>query len=453
MAKPVDPDATATANYQFMKPAVGASDDVWGGDTNYNWDQVDAVVHGIDTRPPGGAIVSATPPGSPTPGMLWFDSVGGQSYVWYDDGNTQQWVVAVNAVASLSPATTTTLGGVKVDGTSIKAAGDGTISTVLVPMGDNRIINGDMRIDQRNNGASGTAAGYTVDRWAFYGAVASKISWGQNVGAAPGAPSFPYCLGGYNASGATYTPAANEYFNLYQSVEADMISDFGWGAAGAQPVTLSFWAYTNHLIGMFSGSIRNYAGTRSYPFTFSLPVTGTWTRIVVNIPGDTAGTWVMNGNVGGLIVNFVLSGGTSFMGPAGAWASANYVGATGSLSLLSTSSNNGLWLTGVKLEIGSVATPYNRQSLAKSMADCQRYYQVGQAISANYGEAANYLYVPGFLPVSLRASPTITALTSSNSNVGAITLLPISNGVAASCSVTGTGGWIVNTTFSADAEL
>ena len=69
---------------------------------------------------------------------------------------------------ALPPASTTVLGGVKVDGTTIKAAVDGTISTTVVPMGDNRIINGDMRIDQRNNGASGTAnATYTVDRWSL----------------------------------------------------------------------------------------------------------------------------------------------------------------------------------------------------------------------------------------------------------------------------------------------
>ena len=63
-------------------------------------------------------------------------------------------MIAVNAGAFLQPASTTVLGGVKVDGTTIKAATDGTISAPIF-MGDNRIINGDMRIDQRNNGASG----------------------------------------------------------------------------------------------------------------------------------------------------------------------------------------------------------------------------------------------------------------------------------------------------------
>ena len=119
---------------------------------------------------------------------MWWDSVGGQLYLWYNDGNSSQWVVAVNAANLLTPASTTTLGGVKVDGTTIKAAPDGTISTTVVPMGDNRLINGDMRIDQRNGGASGTALGYTVDRWYFVGSLVGKGTW-QRSGV--GCPGFP----------------------------------------------------------------------------------------------------------------------------------------------------------------------------------------------------------------------------------------------------------------------
>ena len=89
-----------TTNYHWTKPTVGASDDAWGGYLNQPISiSIDSIVHGIDTRviPPGGAIVSDTPPASPTPGMLWFDSVGGQTYVWYSDPNTSQWVLAVSA--------------------------------------------------------------------------------------------------------------------------------------------------------------------------------------------------------------------------------------------------------------------------------------------------------------------------------------------------------------------
>ena len=127
---------------------------------------------------------------------------------------------------------------------------------------------------------------------------------------------------------------------------------------------------------MFSGAIRNYASTRSYPFTFSLPVANVWTKIAVTIPGDTAGTWVLQGNGGGLTVDFDLGSGSTFRGPANAWAatvSPGYAGVTGANSMVATA-GAGMSFTGVKLEIGSVATPFNRQSLTKSMADCQRYY-------------------------------------------------------------------------------
>ena len=152
-----------------------------------------------------------------------------------------------------------------------------------------------------------------------------------------------------------------------------MVSDFVWGGANAQPVTLSFWAFSS-LTGMFSVVNRNAAASRAYPFTYSIPTANTWTRIVVAIPGDTSGTWTLSGNGQGVVVIFDLGSGAVYRGPAGVWAPNGYCGATGTVSVVGTNGAT-FYVTGVKLEIGSVATPYNRQSLAKSMADCQRYYQ------------------------------------------------------------------------------
>ena len=180
-----------TPNYGWTMPTVGASDDAWGSYLNSDLLSIDSIVHGIDIRP-SGVTISDTAPASPAVGALWWDSVGGQLYTFYNDGNSSQWVTASNATASLLPASTTVLGAVKVDGTTIKAAADGTISTTVVPLGDNRIINGDMRIDQRNNGAVGTASAYTIDRWA-YSSNLTKGSWGAIIGA--GTSAFPYYLG------------------------------------------------------------------------------------------------------------------------------------------------------------------------------------------------------------------------------------------------------------------
>ena len=457
MADDEDPRAgeAVTANYGWTKPNVMGSDDQWGGYLNADLDGIDSIVHGIDARPPyalpiastmvlGGVKVdgttihaasdgtlSGTPSSGPPVtvsdtapvgaqiGALWWDSVGGQLYTFYNDGNSSQWVIAVNAAASLLPASTTVLGGVKVDGTTIKAAPDGTISTTVVPIGDNRIINGDMRIDQRNNGASGTAIGvYTVDRWFYNASQAAKGAWQRGSPGGLAGGQFPYWL--TFTSSSAYTSLAADFFQFRQPIEADMVSDFAFGTANAQPVTLSFWA-TASIAGTYSASICNAAGDRSYPFSF--PLAAGFTKIVVTVPGDTAGTWALSGNGVGMYVRFDLGCGANWRGPANAWSANTYVGVTGSVSVVGTNGAS-FSVTGVKLEIGSVATPYNRQSLAKSMADCQRYYQgTNQMIGSIQANAANQVvYNSTNLPVTMRATPTMTVANSSSANLSALQL-------------------------------
>ena len=400
----------------------------------------------------GLVAVATTPPSSPQNGSLWYDLVGGQLYTYVNDGSSNQWVIAVNSTSFLPVASTTVLGGVKVDGTTIQAAADGTISTIIVPMGDNRIINGDMRIDQRNAGAvfAFVPGSYTVDRWQYNGTQTNQISGGQNVNSVVGPVGFPYYLG--SVSQSAHAVLAADFFQIYQSIEADMISDFAWGTASAQPVTLSFWARSS-LTGTFSGVLGNYAGTRSYAFSYSLPTANTWTKIVLNIPGDTAGAWVMSGNGGSLSVHFDLGSGATFRIAAGAWTAGNYVGANGAVSLVATN-NATFYLTGVKLEIGSVATPFNRQSLAKSMADCQRYYQVFLPYLTVYGNAGATIGYAVPLPVLMRASPTVVIVSPGYANASAATILsPNSAGLALGATVTATGMATVGATLTASAEL
>ena len=237
----------------------------------------------------------------------------------------------------------------------------------------------------------------------------TKGTWQRNYGGIVGPVGFPYYLG--FGSSSAYASVAADYFVFSQPIEADAISDFAFGTSNAQPVTLSFWAQSS-LTGTFSGALKNYAQTRAYPFTYSLPTANVWTKIAVTIPGDTGGTWVLNGNGGAMGLAFDLGNGSNNRGPAGAWASGGYNGATGSVSLVGTNGAT-FYVTGVKLEIGSVATPFNRQSLAKSMADCQRYYQ-------QLGGLAGSLAVQGYIGASgaisatvgypaMRAAPTIVS--------------------------------------------
>lgn len=337
----------------------------------------------------------------------------------------------------------------------VKWVPNGSSTPVVVQaMNDNRIINGDMRIDQRNNGVAGTAVNvYTVDRWYFGSTATGKLTW-QRIAAPAGlaALGYGYYLS-FGSSGA-YVSAATDNISFQQPIEADQITDFAWGAAGAQPVTLSFIAATT-VLGTYSGSVRNYAGTRSYPFQFSLPNTN-WNKIVINIPGDTAGTWGMSGTGGALTVNFDLGCGSNFRGPANAWASANYIGVTGAASVVASASGS-LQITGVKLEIGSVATPFNRQSLAKSFTDCQRYYQVLGPMyvygypGAGQAFAQTYIYQP------MRAAPSganvvFSGVAYTNAS-GLGSAANTTSSIFISASATATGAANASFTLALNAEL
>ena len=274
-------------------------------------------------------------------------------------------------------------------------------------LGDNRLINGDMRVDQRNGGAAGTAINtYTVDRWQYLASQATKFTWGRSASTVSG---FPYYLNAQSSS--AYALLTGDYFVFEQPIEADMVSDFAWGTASAQPVTLSFWAGSS-LTGTFGGVVRGGSGSgRSYPFTFQITTANSWQKFAITIPGDTAGTWVLSGNGAGVSLFFDLGSGATNRAPANAWTTGLYVGANGAVNVVSTNGAS-LGITGVKLEIGSVATPFNRQSLAKTLADCQRYYY--QGVPPLKGLVSGTLPSTALSrlscrhPVTMRAAPTIT---------------------------------------------
>lgn len=236
----------------------------------------------------------------------------------------------------------------------------------------NRIINGDARLDQRNSGASGTAIGYTVDRWQYQATQASKFTWGQNLGAATPPQGFSTYLGATSSS--AYSLAASDYFAFTQAIEAGNIADFNWGSVNAQAVAVSFSVYSS-LTGTFSGSIKNYASTRSYPFTYTIASANTFTKITVLVPGDTSGSWPSTGNVGALYVCLDMGSGSTFRGTAGAWATGNYYGVTGAVSPVSTSGAT-FYVTGVQLELGTASTAFERLPINELLFQCQRYYEI-----------------------------------------------------------------------------
>ena len=276
----------------------------------------------------------------------------------------------------------------------------------------NRIINGDMVIDQRNAGASvtipATSVTYTVDRWFGYGSQASKFTVQQNAGSVTTPAGFTNYLG--VTSSSAYSVGASDLFIVSQRVEGLNVADLAWGTASAATVTLSFWVRSS-LTGTFGGSLKNSAGARTYPFSYTISAANTWEKKSVTIPGDTSGTWLTTNGIG-IDLNFGLGAGSGFSGTAGSWQAANLVSATGSTSVVGT--NGATWyITGVQLERNTTATPFEWIPYGTELALCQRYYQtlpfdsgyIAPATAINTSAARGPLFQ---LNVNMRAAPTVT---------------------------------------------
>jgi hypothetical protein len=269
----------------------------------------------------------------------------------------------------------------------------------------NRIINGDMRIDQRNAGASvtPTATTYTLDRWSLEISDASKLSVQQNAGAVTPPVGFTNYLGVTTVS--AFSIVAASQFQLRQFIEGFNIADLGWGTANAKTVTLSFWVRSS-LTGTFGGAFRNEANNRSYPFSYTISAANTWEQKSITVAGDTTGTWLTN-NDRGIAVLFGLGVGSDKSGTAGAWAAGNFISVTGAVSVVGTGSAT-FYITGVQLEQNTSATPFERRLYNQELANCQRYYQTcGQAATGRtYGAGSIELAVP--FKVTMRSAPTAT---------------------------------------------
>jgi hypothetical protein len=281
----------------------------------------------------------------------------------------------------------------------------------------NRVINGDMRIDQRNAGAAVTAnTAYPVDRFTVAHSTDGAFSAQQDSSAPTG---FVNSIK-YTTTTADGTLTGTQRLGCVQRIEGTNIADLAWGTANAKTVTLSFWVRSS-LTGTFGGTFKNSDNTRSYPFTYTISAADTWEYKTVTVAGDTSGTWLTTTGVG-IRLEFGLGCGPDGSGTAGAWASANLFSATGATSVIGTL--NATWyITGVQLEVGSVATPFERRPYGTELALCQRYYELydgGLLFLTKLRESDRNRRGNFFFKVTKRAAATITLITSSTDGGGAI---------------------------------
>ena len=292
----------------------------------------------------------------------------------------------------------------------------------------NIIINGGMTIDQRNSGSSinlGNGKFYAVDRF-YWIEDSSETPTGQQVTDAP--DGFTHSVKITNTS-TTTTPS---YTQLVQPIEGNNVSQLYFGNSSAQNMTLSFYVKSS-LTGQFSVAFRNGADNRSNVSTYTINSANTWERKIITFVGDTTGTYATDNTVGlNLIFRLDDTGGTSTLNQ---WTASANAFASGSVRFMGNASAT--WqVTGIQLEVGRQATPFEHRSFGEELLLCQRYYRKlndisvdsQQIMSGGYHNSTQFQGVFRFEP-HMRAAPSLLASTTSSNNSSSAYVVHRTDGV------------------------
>jgi len=281
---------------------------------------------------------------------------------------------------------------------------NGATPTVYNTMGKNRIINGAMEIDQRNAGSAYTITGdgqYGVDRFQARTFAGSGRFSMQQVSDAP--------TGFLNSLKITVTTTDTSGTNGYsvdQRIEGLNITDFNFGSASAKTYTLSFWVKSS-IAGTYAVSNRNTLVSSSCVFTYTINSANTWEKKTITFPANTSYTTGTDNGIG-LLCDFSFGAQTSkSTSTLGEWISGNYVFNSGQVDLMQTSGAT-FYITGVQLEVGSVATEFERRLYSTELQLCQRYYYRCSQRPLGYSQSSAQLFRGSVdFPTTMRVAPSL----------------------------------------------
>ena len=240
----------------------------------------------------------------------------------------------------------------------------------------NMIINGAMQVAQRSNAAVSNTnffssnIGYeTIDRWGHWASGANKFTVQQVTDAPPG---FYYSL--KVTSLGNETLGAGDGYTISQRVEAQNLYQASLGTANAKNLVVSFWVKST-TTGTFGFYALGYGLAQSFVQNFTINSANTWEYKTINIPGPTSGTYSNTPSNYGLEIGFTLGSGTTWQtSTLGSWQNSNFkISSTTTTNVLGVATRT-LQLTGVQLELGDKATPFEHRSYGEEVRNCQRYY-------------------------------------------------------------------------------
>lgn len=349
-----------------------------------------------------------------------------------------------------------------------KAILHGSLDT---PLGfRNKIINGKMEIAQRGTSFAGftSGTGFVLDRWALVASGTTVATLAQSTDSPNLTFNYSYR---WTVTTADATKASTDVAVIRQNIEGYNVRDLV-----GQTFVIGFYVRSSK-IGTHCVGLRNSGADRCYVAEYTINAANAWEQKIIAIDGGlpSDGTWNFTNGVG-LELNFVLNAGSSFTVPStGSWVSGGYLSSAAQVNVVDTVGNI-FAITGVQLEVGEMATPFEHRPFGQELALCQRYYEKSYALDVAPGVGTLFgavsfraptanPYQTVYFAVPKRATPTIIAYNpitgatgtwrdaSSGTNVAVTSLTSYTSDKSFVGDVTTSAGNRIDGQWTASAEL
>jgi hypothetical protein len=282
--------------------------------------------------------------------------------------------------------------------------------------GKNMVTNGSMAVAQRGTSSTGqTSGGYkTCDRWRV--SITTQGTWTISQSSTTPNSDFSSSLK-FDCTTADASPAASDQVAVETRLEAQDVAHLGYGNSDAKAITVSFWVRSNKT-GTYTFEVFAQDPNRLNSTTYTIDSANTWEKKEITVPADTSGSGINSDSGIGLIVKWWLGAGSTFTGGTftnNVWeANVNANRVHSSQVNLADNTANEWYMTGVQLEVGEQATPFEHEPFGVTLQKAQRYYisvknqstyapvGVGRAYSGTNGNCAYYF------PCEMRTNPTVS---------------------------------------------
>ena len=308
----------------------------------------------------------------------------------------------------------------------------------------NKIINGDMSIAQR--GAPTGTDTYPADRFRQASNTEGAYTFAQEATDVP--TGFNYSLKA-TVTTADGTIGPSNGWVLLQKIEGYNVSELMYGTSNAKPITITFWVKSS-VAGVYCATLRNGADNRCFVSEYTISSADTWEYKTITVAGDTSGTWETTNNSGlGLV--FCLTGGSSIQRAAGSWGT--FADCSSNQTQLLQTLNANWLVTGVQLEAGTNATPFEYRNYGEELSRCQRYYQ--ENMVGIQTQTGSVLVTHNLVP-EMRTTPSQTLLVAGTVVSGTVANSfgsPTPRSYYYQMSGVTSGGYTVGRIYSYTAEL